>query len=244
MMASEDYRARDVAIILRHMHDLKAGLRGDLLPEARMDAAWDWATHAGCDAAARIVAIDHEWRAQKGKAPDEGFDAWVAAWAADPSTRSHWDLCEESVSFAGRRIPWEERGMLDDHEARILCDDLKARMGAAMRIGRDIARNAYRWEAGDVSQDSIHVNAARVLRMMRVNPLAVLDLIDECDDLLTPDDIKRARSLAWTEWEMMVEEDAREYRGGRDGMEMEWRTLTSLTRTGLQFPSLGAYRVA
>ena len=233
----------NVVATLRHMYDVREGRRGDLLPLADMQAASDRTIDMGEDAAARIVDAEHAYLKSMGETPDTGFDTWVAEWVKHPTVAAYWSLCEDSVSFTWQRIPYGERGMVDDIEARILCDELRGKITAAMDAGRRITMAAYPGglDGADVVE-SVEYDAVEVLWLMRVNPLAVLDLLDDCGDLLDADTRRLARRLAEAEWGLIVDREKDGYANGVEGVMAWWRSNTLLTRTGLQAPSLGAYR--
>ncbi|TPF93239.1 hypothetical protein BW14_06065 [Bifidobacterium sp. UTBIF-68] len=243
MAGTEHSRLMNVVAILRRMYEVQEGRRTDLLPSTDMQAASDWAIGMGDDAAARIVEAENAYLASVGKVPDAGFDRWVSDWVEHPTVSEYWSLCEDSVSFTGQHVPYGERGMVDDAEARVLCDELRGKVTAAMDAGRRITEAAYpgNFDGSDMA-GSIEYAAAEALRLMRVNPLAVLDLLDDCGDLLDGDTRRLARRLAEAEWDLIVERGKNDYANGVEGMTEWWRVNTLITRTGLQFPSLGAYR--
>lgn len=243
MAGTEHNRLMNVVVILRRMYDVQEGRRTDLLPLADMQAASGRTIDMGDDAAARIVDAEHAYLKSLGETPDAGFDTWVAEWVQHPTVAAYWSLCEDSVSFTGQRIPYGERGMVDDAEARILCDELRGKVTAAMDAGRRITEAAYPGNLdGPDMAESIEYDAAEALRLMRVNPLAVLDLLDDCGDLLDDDTRRLARRLAEAEWDLIVERGKTGYANGVEGVIEWWRANTLITRTGLQSPSLGAYR--
>lgn len=243
MAGTEHDKLMNIVAVLRHMYDIQEGRRADLLPLADMQMVGDRTIGMGDDAAARLVDAEHAYLASIGKTPDTGFDTWVAEWVKHPIVAAYWGLCEDSVSFTGKHVSYEERGMLDDAEAHILCDELRGKVTAAMDAGRRITEAAYpNTLDGSDTAETIEYAAAEALRLMQVNPLAVLALLDDCGDLLDDDTRRLARRLAEAEWNLIVDRGKHDYENGVEGMTEWWRANTLLTRTGLQSPLLGAYR--
>ena len=247
MGRAERNRLLNAVSTLRHMYDLDCGYRTDLLAMSAITETLDWIDTAGEDAVSQIVTAEHNLNKTLWGMPVFGFDAWVPECVElHPSIEDWWKFCEDSVSFTGRHILYEERGELSDNETRILCDELREKIDAAMDIGGRITAVSYMSRIGGdyALQEAVEGNAAETLCLMRVNPLAVSDLLDDCGDMLGADTRQLARRLAVDEWQIISEREESSFTHGDEDVEDWWRDNTVLTRTGLQFPSLGAYRPA
>lgn len=241
-------KLRNVYTTLKHMYDLECGYRTDLLTSSQITEACDYVRETGAGMVSQILEVERAYCKAMGTTPVFGFAAWLAEYVKSPSLIDRWDSCEDSVSFTGRHIRYDERGLLDDREKRILCDALREKVGAAMNIGRQVYGAAYRAEVGSFfAEDAVQGYAADVLRMMRVNPVAVSELTDmeseNYADMLDDDVRILARCLADEEWSIMRDNEAEDYEPSEEGgMYRVWLDATKLTRTGLWFPSLGEFR--